>query len=261
MSSKLVFFFILSLLSLSCAQPSCPNYDVQVFTKAARGRGGLRFIVNRFQSTLGGEDNGSSPGPLSSGRRSINWDAPGSVLPFDMPFNFFERTVTRGFVFQAAGRKFAVSNDGSGDDRFSSLLPRSQSRRFRTFSPPRLFTPVNNNRVGVVFKIPTKNQRAATAGFGTVLTDVDIDNVTWIDFYARNGCLIKRVFAPKMSRGLSFVGIIVKGKSGENIPVIWRVVMKLGNVSVRRFRNDYRPSKFPGDLVVVDDIIIGEQQA
>lgn len=192
----------------------------------------------------------------------INWDAPGNILPFDMPFNFFDKTVTRGIVFQAAKREFRVSNPApappANDDRFSTLIGRAQSRRFQRFSDPRLFTPIEGNRVTSIFKIPAKNRRANTAGFGAVFTDVDLARTTWMAFYDRKGCLIRKLYIPPRSRGLSFGGIIVKNR-GKNLPVIYRVVINLGNVSFQRVGRTYRPGG-RRDLVVLDDLFYGEPQ-
>lgn len=178
-----------------------------------------------------------------------------------MPFDFFDKTVTRGIVFEAAGGKFAVSNPSpappADDDRFSSLIGNTQSQQFDRFSDPRLFTPVKSNIVSATFKIPAKNQQASTAGFGAVFADVDQFRHTWMDFIDRNGCLIGRLFIRPKDKGLSFGGIIVKGKKNQNLPVIWKVRMRLGNVSIQRF------AKHPprgADVVVVDDLFYGEPQ-
>lgn len=181
-----------------------------------------------------------------------------------MPFNFFDKTVTRGIVFQAARRKFAVSNPSpappANDDRFSSLIARAQSRQFQRFSNPRLFTPVDGNRVTAIFKIPGKNQRVNTIGFGAVFVDVDLPRQTYMDFYDKKGCLIWRLSIPPRDRGLSFGGIIVRGNKNRPVPAIWRVVIKLGNVSVRQFGMSYNP-RSRRDIVVLDDLFYGEPQA
>ncbi|CDF39996.1 unnamed protein product [Chondrus crispus] len=227
------------------------GYKFAVLTATSRNANGLRRAFTTFQNALGGIDNGNEAGPLFSGFRSINWDA--EVVPFDMPFNFFDKNVTRGAVFQAAKREFRVSNPVPPpvDDRFDSLLPKGITNQFQTFSPKRLFTPLVKNRVTQIFKIPTLNKRANVSGMGAVFVDVDLRRQTWMDFYTKSGCLLIRVFVPPRNRGLSFAGLYdLNGK-----PIIWRVVMKLGTISVQDAGARYRGR---GDVVVLDDLLYGE---
>lgn len=175
-----------------------------------------------------------------------------------MPFNFFERNVKRGAIFRTTRNDFRVSNSNPPppfDDRFSSLLRKSLSSQFRTFSPKRLFTPFQKNQVTQTFKIPGKNRRASVSGFGAVFSEVDLEGKTYIDYFTKNNCLLSRVFIPPKNKGLSFGGVYIIGGK----PVIWKVFVKLGNVSVEvAGRRDYVFGS--GDIVVLDDIIYAEPQ-
>lgn len=255
MKISLVLLLGLGFFALAEAQlfNRC-GYRFRVITKAAGGAGGIRRTFSAFQGALGGIDNGNNAGPLPSGFRSINWDA--DVVPFDMPFNFFDKTVTRGAVFNAVQREFRVSNPNPPppvDNRFSSLLPISVTSQFKTFSPKRLFTPYVKNFVTQTFKVPATNRRGSVSGFGAVFTDVDIRKATWIEFYTKTGCLLARVNVPPRNRGLSFAGLYTIGRK----PVIWRVAIKLGTISVKQAGRSYSG---PGDVVVLDDLLYGEPQ-
>lgn len=131
-----------------------------------------------------------------------------------MALNLFDRTVTSGIVFQAATGEFRVSSPSPAfsatGDRFSTLIAKAQSNQFQRFSNPRLFTPIESNRVTSIFKIPAKNQRANTVGFEAEFTNVDFARTTWMAFYDGNGCSIRKLYFLPENRGLSFGGTIVK---------------------------------------------------
>src|SRR5262245_49826210 len=64
----------------------------------------IQATVDNFRTALGNPNNGNAPGPLSSGRREINWDGGGNnftttppVTPFDVFLN------TRGARFTTPG--------------------------------------------------------------------------------------------------------------------------------------------------------------
>ena len=111
--------------------------------------------VQAYQAALGDPLNGNDVGPLDEGRRQINWD--GAIVPFDMPGDFFNTApLTRGAIFSTdAGSEFRVSNpnneaDSPVDNRFSSLNA-TYPEEFTTFSPNRLFTPVDTNVFDIKF--------------------------------------------------------------------------------------------------------------
>ena len=248
-------------ISPALASSHCPRYDVEVVSGTAHNRHQLAPTVQKYRDLLGGEDNESNAPTFGIGQRSINWDAPG--VPFNMPKDFFNTNAPRGALFHAKNDKFAVSNpadDNPVDDRFSSLLPKFVTEQFQRFSPDRLFTPVDDNKVDVKFNIPGTHNRALVRGFGAVFTDVDAHGHTSMAFHDKNGCFITKVQVPAKNKGLSFVGIVTKNKhTGMQVPVIAKVQMKLGNISIAQFRHLWYGRKIRrGDLVVVDDLIYGE---
>lgn len=256
---KLSAIFV--LLLAASAHAMCPRYVTTTFSDKAADTSELSGIVSDFQDSLGGSNNGNSLGPINSGGfRQINWDA--AVVPFDMPGNFFNKDVPRGAILKAKGGKFAVSNPSpnpTNDDKFSSILPTFVTSKFRTFSPFRLFTPVKRNKFSIQFRVPGSSKKAAVTGFGAVFTDVRKKRKTTMQFYDKRGCLIAKVAVPPSPSGLSFVGVIVQtpGNVSKALRSIYRVNIKLGNISVEKFAKGY-PAKKGGDVVVMDDFIYGE---
>ncbi|PXF39646.1 hypothetical protein BWQ96_03556 [Gracilariopsis chorda] len=262
---KSTIFAILFSALVAIVAASCPRYRTIILTDAAHKAAGINGTVLRYKELLGGDDNGNAPGPLEKGQRSINWDA--GIVPFNMPGDFFNTRVTRGAVLMAKGGKFAVSNPAMPppeDDRFSSLLPKSISNQFRRFSLERLFTPVLSNRFAIKFQIPAKTDAAKVSGFGAVFTDVDKVRRTTMVYLDKNGCRIAKINVPPKGRGLSFAGLVVVDKYNpkKTIPVISKVLVKLGNTPVSRFSelrrfHGYRPRRRT-DVVVMDDFFYGE---
>ena len=74
-----------------------------VFQAAGPTKDSIQGMVNAFRAALGEPNNANAPGPLSSGRREINWDGGGvdtTTAPVT-PFNVFLNT--RGGQFTTPG--------------------------------------------------------------------------------------------------------------------------------------------------------------
>lgn len=233
------------------SQSWCPSYSGLIFEKTAAQRWGLNDVFASYRQALGGIDNGNNPGKFS-GFRSINWDG---AQPFDMPGDFFKNTVTRGAEFLAAENKFAVSNPPSGvyDNRFSSFHP-SFPNSFKTFSPPRLFTPVKSNHFYTLFSVPksANGDRAHVSGFAGVFTNVKLWGKTFIHFYDKNDCLILRLPIKPKASGLSFGGIVVTKKNGAPVDAAiayLKITLGTGIMS--------QPILWK-NFVAMDDMIYGE---
>jgi hypothetical protein len=148
----------------------------------------IQTTVDAFRVALGDPNNGNTAGPLSSGRREINWDGGGSTAnaPGGTPFNVFLNT--RGGQFTTPGTGFVqapASASGSGDDLGTFFGNATYDATFSTFSPVRLFVPVASNITDGLFFIPgTGGSTPATvSGFGAVFTDVDLADSTQIEFF------------------------------------------------------------------------------
>jgi hypothetical protein len=250
----------------------------------------IQSTVDAFRAKLGEPNNGNNPGPISGGRREINWDGGGPpvndttapVTPFDVFLN------TRGARFTTPGTgpttpgtslatPAVIGLSQATPDGLAVLFSNSSyARIFSTFSPLRLFTPVNSNITEVLFFLPGINPPplpgdpstpATVRGFGAVFTDVDrpdgseADNEelqkpsTIIEYFDAENRLLFRGIVPSCpgSSNMSFFGIVFQD------PIIARVRIITGNTAPTA------PGPSPDDdqehdIVVMDDFIYGEPQ-
>ncbi|ABW25259.1 calcium-binding protein [Acaryochloris marina] len=218
------------------------------------GTGDISSVVADFQAALGGPNNGNTFGPVANGRREINWDA--NIVPFDMPADFFNKTVTRGAEFVTnAGSEFRVSNPdpsdpGAPDDEFDSINA-TYPDQFDTFSEFRLFTPSGSNVTEVEFFVPGSDVRATSSGFGAVFTDVDLADSTKIEYFDIDGNLLQSEFVNPDPQGLSFLGATFEEGN------LYKVKITSGNTPIGA--NDDPANGV--DVVVIDDLLYGEPQA
>lgn len=243
-----------SAIVLPLGSPASAAPSAFAFTKiegAAGGAAGLTPTVTAFRGLLGEPNNASNP-PAAAGRREINWDGTPDAqsAPNLLPPDFFNTTVPRGAVFVSKNNKFQVSADADNPTntgvRFANINGQYDDI-FATFSPEKLFTPIATNVMGVRFFVPGTNRPATVKGFGAVFTDVDRANTTKLELLDRYGKVIYVAYAPKASRGLSFVGVKTKAD-------IWEVRITTGNapLSIKNLeRKKY-------DLVVMDDFLYAE---
>ncbi len=235
--------------------------EPSVFQAAGPNVASIQSSVDQFRAAIGGANNGNAPGPVADGRREINWDGGGSTdtsvsgTPFDGFLNI------RGARFTTDGTGF-VQAPASG---LATVFANSQYESiFATFSPVRLFSPIDSNFTKVQFFIPGGNGATAarTRAFGAVFTDVDTPNGsdrghgygrrkddTTVEFLDKWGRILYRGIVPASpgTATLSFFGIIL-----EDADI----------ASVRIFAGD-TPGGEDGrrnDIVMMDDFLFGEPQ-
>ena len=224
-------------------------FTVEAAPMLYSGTGDISGVVADFQSALGNPNNGNSPGPIAAGRRQINWDA--GIVPFNMPGNFFNSPPpTRGAEFVTSGTGFNVSNDGLGDDKFSTINP-SYVDQFKTFSAPRLFTSAGSNVLDVNFFVPATNTPATVNGFGAIFTDVDLKGTTKLEFFDFGDNLLHSEFVDADPQGLSFLGATFASNT------LARVRITSGTHAIGPDDNPLHGV----DIVVMDDFLYGEPQA
>jgi hypothetical protein len=234
-----------------------------VFQAAGPTAASIQSTVDAFRAALGDPNNGNNPGPLSTGRREINWDG-GDPNILDTtapvtPFNVFLNT--RGSQFTTPGIGLSQAPPSGGLEGGLAVLFNNVTYGtiFKTFSPSRLFTPVGSNITDAVFFIPGGNGalQATVRGFGAVFTDVDQPDggkphraSTVIEYFDRRGKLIFKGSVPASpgDGNLSFFGIIF------NDARIAAVQITTGDVAPGP--NDDRKH----DIVMMDDFIYGEPQ-
>src|SRR5213075_2315965 len=117
----------------------------KVFQAAGPTVASIQSTVDEYRAALGQPNNGNAAGPLTSGRREINWDGGGAnnttTAPVT-PFNVFLNT--RGAQFTTPGIGLSQAPPSGGPQGGLAVLfdNPSYATIFRTFSPLRLFTPV-----------------------------------------------------------------------------------------------------------------------
>ena len=228
-----------------------------VFQAAGPTAASIQSTVDAFRAALGDPNNGNNPGPLTSGRREINWDGgnPGimdttpPVTPFDVFLN------TRGARFTTPGTGLSQATPSGLAVLFNNP---TYATIFTVFSPSRLFAPVGDNVTEGVFFVPGTNgaSPATVTGFGAVFTDVDepdggkTKSRTLIESFDANGRRIFRSLVPASpgDGGLSFIGI----KFADARIASVRITLDQAPGA-----NDDRMN----DIAVMDDFIYGEPQS
>jgi hypothetical protein len=253
------------------AGPAPKDADGKTITEA------IQSTVDAFRAALGNPNNGNAAGPLATGRREINWDGGGNndmtqplppVTPFDVFFN------TRGGRFTTPGTGLTQAPpEGGPQGGLAGLFNNpTYGDIFSTFSPLRLFTPVDSNITEAVFFVPsgtvtpppTTLPPATVRGFGAVFTDVDQpDGIgprqrhrhhrrasTLIEYYDVDDKLIFRGSVPASpgDGSLSFFGIVFEEA------IIARVRITTGNVAPGPDDDE------KNDIVMMDDFFYGEPQ-
>jgi len=222
-----------------------------VFQAAGQAPVDIVAAVEDFRNFLGPNHGGG--GTFPDGRREINWDGVPEAFsaPNDLPANFFNSNSPRGVVYFTPGVGFQVSGrPGVAPVEFDNLR-RDASRKFATFSPPKLFTALASPVTEVLFFVPGTARAATSKGFGVVFTSVDHDDSTKIEYYDVRGTLLFSAFAPAAqgTETLSFLGVAFD--AGEEV---FLVRITSGDVELGGSDRGGR------DLVVMDDFIYGEPQ-
>ena len=238
-----------------------------VFQAAGPDAASIQSSVDRFRHELGDQNNGNNQGPLSDGRREINWDGvgqPDATTPPVTPFNNF--LDSRGNQTTTPGLGLAQAPPSGGADGGLAALFNNATYGtiFKTFSPKRLFTPVGSNITNASFFVPgTKGNTAATVkGFGVVFTDVDQPDgsgpghkngnrgaSTLVEFFGVDGQLLYSSFVPASpgDAGFSFLGITYSDAK------IASVRITAGDIPGPNDDENH-------DIVMMDDFIYGEPQ-
>jgi len=241
-----------------------------VFQAAGPDVASIQSSVDAFRKAVDPDNqiNNNNPGPLTIGRREINWDGGGNVLTTTdpvTPFNTFLNTRGSQFTTPGIGLSQAPPSGGPQGGLAALFNNPTYATTFKTFSPFRLFTPVGSNVTNALFFIPGTNGTtpAVVRGFGVVFTDVDQPNgsgpsedksnrgaSTLVEFFGADGQLLysSTVAASPGDGGQSFLGIVFKDAR------IASVRITTGNVTLGP--DDDAKS----DVVAMDDFIYGEPQ-
>jgi hypothetical protein len=241
-----------------------------VFQAAGPNIASIQNTIEQYRTALGETNNGNTPGPLSkdSGHREINWDGGGNndttTAPVT-PFNTFLNTRGAQFTTPGTGLSQAPPSGGPQGGLATLFNNPTYGTIFSTFSPLRLFTPVDSNITEALFFVPGSNGTvpAKVSGFGAVFTDVDLPDgsgpgnkngnrqaSTRIECFGTDGGLIFSSFVPASpgDASLSFLGIVFADAR------IARVQITSGDTAPGP--NDDGTH----DIVMMDDFFYGEPQ-
>ena len=229
-----------------------------VFAASGANADAIQMTVDAFRAALGNPNNGNNPGPLGSGRREINWDGGGATTTSAAGASFAGFQNTRGALFTTGGTGFlqaVLTATPPNTDALSDIFSNpTYATTFSTFSPLRVFTPVDSNVTDATFSVPgAPGTPASISAFGAVFSDVDIANSTTIEFFGLgNTPLFSRSVLPGGTDdgSLSFLGV-----QFDPGVFVERVRITTGNSALG-------PNDGGGtDVVVMDDFFYAEPRA
>jgi hypothetical protein len=226
--------------------------DIIVFEANGANPAAITPTRDTFRASVGGGTVAGANGSFGGLRREINWDGvpDASSDPNNLSGNFFNFNSPRGVVFSTPGTGFLVSANAGG----STPPLFGFSSDFQAFSLQKLFTAVNSNITDVSFFVPGTNTTATTNAFGVIFVDVEVANLTRVQFFdGNNQLLFDRFVLAGGNQGLSFLGGVAN--AGERIG---RVRITSGGNTIVANGQLGNPND---DVVVMDDFLYGEPLA
>jgi hypothetical protein len=230
-----------SLLSVGIAN-QC-SAAIVVFEAAGADAAAVTPTRDAFRAAVGGGSVAGANGNFGGLRREINWDGVGAGAsdPNPMPGTQFS---ARGAVFSTPGTGFLVSANAGGATPILFGFPND----FQAFTAQKVFTGVNSNIVDVDFFVPGTNVAATTSAFGVIFTDVEVADLTTLQFFDENDNLFfSRSALVAGTQGLTFLGGIAD--AGERIA---RVRITSGSNTIVSNGVLGNPND---DVVVMDDFL------
>jgi len=256
---------LLSALTAACgSQDSASNLSSShssgavVRSAAGASAADIQWAVDRYRADLGGGVNNlNALGTQPSGHREINWDGVPAIIssPNEFPGDAFR---SRGILMGSPGVKLEVSTNQSEAEQAIPLfgnLNRKFPKLFDAFSPEKIFAPVNSVVTELSFVVPGSDDKATVKGFGAVFTDVDLANISKIEYFDVRGAWLHTEWVKAVAgkdKSSSFVGV-----SFRNGKTIGKVKLTSGNIILasKTKENSWN------DAVALDDFIYGEPQA
>lgn len=219
------------------------------FEAAGANPAAITSTRDAFRTAVGGGTTAGANGSFGGVRREINWDGVPNTFadPNFLPANFFNVNSPRGAVFSTPGSGFMVSTNAG--ESSSALFGFSSD--FQTFSAQRLFTAIDSSITDVNFFVPGTNTAATTSAFGLIFVDVEVENLTKLEFFDQNDALIfSRNALVFGNQGLTFLGGVAN--AGERIS---RVRITSGQNTIVSNGRLGNPND---DVVVMDDFLYAE---
>ena len=262
-------YWIVVFMGVAVLLPSVAFGAPIIFSDSGANALSIQDTVDAFRASLGNPNNANAPGPLASGRREINWDGAAATdgTAAVTPFTVFQNTRGATFTTPGSGLTQTPITGGTVDIIPGGLLQGSlagingtYATTFVTFSPNRLFTPIGSNITDGTFSLPGTGGAvpATVSGFGAVFTDVDLVNITSIQYFDASNASLGTFFVPPGVAGaasnqtLSFLGV---NFTSERIS---RVRITTGNSALGP--DDGIIDTPNVDVVVMDDFLYSEPQ-
>lgn len=254
---KLAGVAVILAVLVSCSKDDDNDYTPpppvinKVIFSAAGDSAGIVAKLDEFRAAAGGPVN-NAPG-ATNGRREVNWDGvPANFTNANnFPFDFFGSADPalgngrkRGLIMTNTGTSFRVDSTDFFD------VDASYPSQFEAFSRKRLFTYMGNVVSEVTFNVPGTTNPAFVKGFAVIFSDVDVTNLTTIEYF--NGTKSLGVFnAAPAAQGFTLLGV--------NFPdeKITRVKITSGNGLLAAGVKDITNGGTK-DLVVMDDFLYDE---
>ena len=245
-------FAALAVVAIALPLSSAAWANFTVFEAAGADAAAITPTRDAFRAAVGGGAIAGANGSFGGLRREINWDGvpAGFSDPNAFPANFFNVNSPRGAVFSTPGTGFLVSANAGAATPTLFGFPND----FQTFSPQKLFTAVNSNITDVSFFLPGTTTAGTTSAFGLIFVDVEVAEVTHLDFFdVNNNLIFARNALVGGNQGLTFLGAVAN--SGETIA---RVRITSGANTI--VSNGVLGNPVD-DIVVMDDFLYAEPGA
>jgi len=236
-----------------------------VFQAAGPDLASIQSTVDQYRTALGAINNGNNPGPLSEGRREINWDGGNpnntATAVVGTPFNGF--LITRGALFTTTGTGFVQAPVAGLATTFNNP---TYETIFQAFSPQRLFSPINSNVTETLFFVPgpgADTKPATSRGFGAVFSDVDLPDGSGPGDKNGNRQASTRIECFGTDGGLLFSSFIPASPGDKSVSFLGIVFTDARLAKVRITSGDAVPGPNDDekhDIVMMDDFLYGEPQ-
>lgn len=195
----------------------------QQFT--ASGASEVATAIAGFKAAIGGADNGAVTGSQPAGFRQITWDdVPDSLAsPNEFPVDYYNTTSPRGLLVTFLGSPyfvhFRVSADAANPSSAAPLfgdLNAAYGSLFTAYSPERIIDVFIDNpsfaaggQFKVYFHVAGSTVPATVSGFGAVFTDVNLANVSSLEYLDADGRSLGKFFVPPAAghQTVSFLGV------------------------------------------------------
>jgi hypothetical protein len=237
-----------------------------VFQAAGPDIASIQNTIEQYRIALKGNNNGND-GPHPDGRREINWDGGGvdtTTAPVT-PFNTFLNTRGAQFTTPGTGLSQAPPSGGPQGGLATLFNNPTYGTIFSTFSPKRLFTPVDSNVTEALFFVPGSNGTVAAkvSGFGAVFTDVDLPDGSGPGNTNGNRQASTRIECFGIDGGLIFSSLVPASPGDASLSFFGIVFTDARIARVRITSGDAAPGPNDDgthDIVMMDDFLYGEPQ-